>query len=128
MNFKVEFFKDSFIDAIEAGIYGIFIKKGNIEELLYIGESVFVLTRCTTHLYEIKKGEGYLGFSSKDLGDKEIELVFKLLESNSDSFTRKHNEKELIKQLKPIQQSGVSDRVKSVDKMIEELKYFLENN
>ena len=128
MNFKVEFFKDSFIDAIEAGIYGIFIKKGNIEELLYIGESVFVLTRCTTHLYEIKKGEGYLGFSSKDLGDKEIELVFKLLESNSDSFTRKHNEKELIKQLQPIQQSGVSDRVRSVDKMIEDLKNFLENN
>ncbi len=128
MNLEVEFFKDSFIDAIEAGIYGIFIKKGNTEELLYIGESVHVLKRCTEHLYDIKKGVGYLGFSGKDLGDEKLELVFKLLELNSDSSARKHNEKELINQLNPILQSGVSDRVKPDDTMIKELKNFLENN
>lgn len=128
MNFEVEFFKDSFIDAIEAGIYGIFIKKGNNEELLYIGESVYVSKRCTEHLYEIKKGEGYLGFSDKKLSEEKFELVFKLLKSNSNSFARKHDEKELIKQLKPILQSGVSDKVKSKDEMIEELKNFLEIN
>lgn len=45
MNFKVKFFEDSFLDAIGAVVYEIYIQKDDNEELLYVGESVFVLVR-----------------------------------------------------------------------------------
>ncbi len=55
MNIKVEFFRYDLIRAIGAGIYEISIVKNNKSEVLYIGESVFVLVRCASHLYELKK-------------------------------------------------------------------------
>lgn len=125
MNIKVIFFEDKFVEAIGAGIYGIYIKTNSKEELLYIGESVFILVRCATHLYEIAKGNGYLGFTKEKVEDNSITLVFKLLTLESDKAKRKTKEKEAIKVMQPIMQSGISDRVKSIENMISELKNFL---
>lgn len=95
------------------------------EELLYVGESVFVLVRCATHLYEIVKGNGYLGFTKEMIDNKSIMLVFKLLISESDRKKRKSKEKEVIKDKHPKMQSGISDRVKPIENMISEMTDYL---
>ncbi len=125
MNIKVKFFEDKFVEAIGAGIYEIYVKIDSKEELLYIGESVFVLVRCATHLYEIAKGKGYLGFTKEMIENNNITLVFKLLTIEPDTTKRKTKEKEIIKAKQPVMQSGISDRVKSIEGMISELKDFL---
>lgn len=127
MNIKVKFFEDKFIEAIGAGVYEIYVKSddNDTEKLLYVGESVFVLVRCATHLYEIAKGNGYLGFTNEKLDSKNITLIFKLFTSEFDKTERKIKEKEVIKVKKPIMQSGISDRVKLTEDMINELTNFL---
>lgn len=121
---KVEFFNDKLVEAIGAGIYGIYLN--NKRNLLYIGESVFVMARCSAHLYEIQKGTGYLGFTNEINNNDNFTLIFDLLDSISDTESRKKREKELIKSLEPKQQSGISDRVKSVEEMMENLKNLLD--
>jgi len=118
MKTKVKFFEERFTDAIEPGIYGIY-KDG--EDLLYIGESVCPLIRCATHLYEINKGIGYLGFKKEILENEDITIVFRLLENISDKAIRNSKEKVMIKQEHPRMQSEISDRVKSVDEMVNEM-------
>lgn len=125
MNIKVKFFEDKFVEAIGAGIYEIYVQINSKEELLYVGESVFVLVRCATHLYEIIKGNGYLGFTKEMIENYNITLAFKLLISESDKKMRKAKEKEVIKDKHPRVQSGISDRVKSIENMISEMTDFL---
>ena len=126
MNISIKFFEDKFIDAIGAGIYGIYIQANNSsEELLYVGESVFVLIRCATHLYEIKKGTGYLGFKKDTIENESITLSFRLLKTETDTKKRKAIEKEIIKHKHPKMQSGISDRVKVVENMIDEMTKLL---
>lgn len=96
------------------------------EEILYIGESVFVLVRCGAHLFELKKKPEYFGFNDKTINNENISLKFKLLEAVSDMSDRKHREKELIQEKKPILQSGISDRMKSVEEKVQALTTFLE--
>ena len=126
VKFKVKFFIDQFVEAIGAGIYEIYVQTNSKEELLYVGESVFVLVRCAIHLYEIAKGNGYLGFTKEMVENSNITLVFKLLTSESDKKERKAKEKIIIKNKHPKMQSGISDRVKSIEDMIRELKNFLD--
>ena len=126
MKIRVKFFDDNFVEAIKAGIYEIYLQINGKEELLYIGESVFVLVRCATHLYEVAKGNGYLGFTDELLKNEDITLVFKLYRSVDDKENRKKLEKALIIKKRPIMQSGISDRVKSIENMIDELTHLLE--
>ena len=125
MNIKVKFFEDKIVNAVGAGIYEIYAQTDSKEELLYVGESVFVLVRCATHLYEIAKGNGYLGFTNEIIEKDNITIVFKLLDSLVDIKERKEKEKEVIKLKNPKMQSGISDRVKSIENMIEEMRNFL---
>ena len=67
MKIKVQFFEERLVDAVGAGVYEIYARTDDKEELFYVGESVFVLVRCATHLYEISKGVGYLGFDEEKL-------------------------------------------------------------
>lgn len=122
MKIKVKFFEDDFIEAINGGVYEIYLKEGdNKEELLYIGESVFVLVRCATHLFEISKGIGYLGFDEKNIEDDNVTLIFKLYKSENDKRKRKEIELKLIEQRGTALQSGLKDWVKPVDEMIEKV-------
>ncbi len=45
MNIDIDFFRENISATIGAGIYGVYIINSGNEELLYIGESVFVLVR-----------------------------------------------------------------------------------
>jgi len=128
MNIKVEFFRYDLIQAIGAGIYEISIVKNNKSEVLYIGESVFVLVRCASHLYELKKKPEYFGFTDTIIDDPSITLKFKLIEENINKILRKKRETELIKERKPLSQSGIADRQKNVEDKIEALTQFLNGN
>lgn len=128
MDIKIEFFQEDLIQAIGAGIYEISINRNNKSEVLYIGESVFVLVRCASHLYELKKKPEYFGFTDKTIDDSSITLKFKLIEKDSNNGSRKKRETEFIKVRKPLSQSGVRDRQKNVEDKIESLKKFLNDN
>ena len=68
MSIKIKVnFQDNFVNAIGAGVYGIYVQVNSKEELFYVGESAFVLVRYSMHLYEIVKGNGYLGFTKEIL-------------------------------------------------------------
>ena len=125
MKIKVQFFEERLVDAVGAGVYEIYAKADDKEELFYVGESVFVLVRCATHLYEISKGKGYLGFDKDKIEKDNITLVFKLYDNVSSKKDRIALEKKLIDTKKPRMQSGVKDRVKSIEDMIDELTNFL---
>lgn len=125
MKVKVEFFKENFIEAIGAGIYKITAKQNNKDELLYIGESVFVLVRCATHLFELKREPRYLGFDEISINNENISLKFELIQSCNSKKERKNLEKQIINELHPIMQSGISDRMKPIDKKMEALSKFL---
>lgn len=125
MKIKVQFFEERLVDAVGAGVYEIYAKTDNKEELFYVGESVFVLVRCATHLYEISKGKGYLGFDKEKIENDNITLIFKLYDNVSSKIDRTALEKELIDTKKPRMQSGIKDRVKPIEDMIDELTNFL---
>lgn len=126
MNIEVDFFGNNVVSTIGSGIYGVYIVNSGNEELLYIGESVFVLIRCATHLFNFKKNPKYFGFKDEQLERNDIKLSFKLIKQVEDTAERKQLEKDLIKTLNPRLQSGISDRMKSIDEKIEEITNFLE--
>lgn len=127
MKIEIELFKENLIEAIGAGIYKITAKHNNKDKILYIGESVFVLVRCATHLFELKREPRYLGFDEVSIEKEDITLKFELIQSCSSKKERKTLEKQLIKELHPIMQSGISDRMKPIDEKIEALSNFLEH-
>ena len=122
---QILFFDGRIVEAIGAGIYQIALVKDGSNVPLYIGESESILGRCSTHLYEIMKGDGYLGFS-KEVLKKNIIIECKILALEPDTLKRKAEEKKYIKKCQPILQSGISDWVKTKQEMIQELKYILE--
>lgn len=128
MKIQIEFFKQDLIDAIGAGIYEISVCKNGNSSTLYIGESVFVLVRCASHLYNLKKNPEYLGFTEKTIEDSEISLSFHLIKQEKDALKRKKEEKEIVKKKNPLSQSGISDRQKNVEERIEALTNFLEES
>lgn len=71
------------------------------EELFYVDESVFVLVRYSMYLYEIVKGNGYLGFTKEILENNNITIVFILFDSILDKENRKEKEKNIIKNNHP---------------------------
>ena len=127
MKIKIEFFKDKFIDAIGAGIYKVTVEYKNNSNLIYIGESVFVLVRCATHLYKLKNNPSYFGFNDETIENEDIVLKFELIESNSDTKERKAKENQLIKEMKPSMQSGIKDRMIQGEK-IDVLARVLDNS
>ena len=90
MKIKIDFFNENIIDAIGAGIYQVSIMNNGKEEVLYIGESVFVLVRCGAHLFELKKTPEYFGFNDETINNENIILKFELLEAISNMADRKH--------------------------------------
>ncbi|QRV01773.1 hypothetical protein JTE88_06685 [Arcanobacterium phocisimile] len=127
MKIKIDFFSKNIVEAIGAGIYQVSVLKPNGKlGVLYIGESVFTLVRCATHLYGLKKNPAYFGFTADTIEDSQITLKFELLEKISDEAKRKAREKEIIKATDNIIcQSQVSDRMKSIDEKVEALTNFL---
>ena len=125
MKIQINFFNEKFIEAIGAGIYKISIRYNDKQELLYIGESEFVLVRCAAHLYELKKKPEYLGFDKNSIENEKIVLDFALIEQKEKQHQRRKLEIQYIDIYKPIMQSGIKDRMKSIEEKKAALKSFL---
>lgn len=131
MNINIDFFSSNLIKAIGTGIYEVTVEANGNTESLYIGESVFVLVRCATHLYELNKNPNYFGFTKESIEDSNITLKFQLLNPDKDyknAVVRKTDEKQAIKDRSPLCQNKISDRMKDVDEKIEALENFLNQN
>ncbi|MBU0941648.1 MAG: hypothetical protein KKD36_09485 [Bacteroidetes bacterium] len=128
MNITIDFFQGDLIQAIGAGIYEISVHKNGKSDVLYIGESVFVLARCSLHLYQLKKKPDYFGFDKHTIRDSSISIKFGLLKKVDKDKDRKKLEKDLIKKKKPLSQSGISDYQKSVEDKISSLTNFLNSS
>lgn len=125
---KIKFFeKDGHInpDSICAGVYQFKIGLLDDEEKnylpLYIGESYSMLSRCSTHLYELFHNDpSYFGLTKEDLEDEELQLIVDIYQkihlddniSNSDrDILLREKEMEAIKTLKPLSQNKTNDNL-----------------
>lgn len=111
MQLKIKFFENDMSNALDPGIYQIEIKKENNKKVLYIGESVYPLIRCSEHLFNLKNAPYYFGFTNETIEDSSTSLIFSILQNETDVIKRKAKEKELIKEKRPLSQSGISDRL-----------------
>ncbi len=130
---KIDFFSNNFIEAIGAGVYKVsIINKNGDTAPLYIGESVFVLVRCATHLFEFKKNPAYFGFDEESIKNPKTTLKFELYCQIDNKKERKDCEIDLIKETLKTQeiicQNGIRDRMKGIDEKIEALNNFLNQN
>lgn len=76
--------------AVNHGVYSIELVGRGKKICLYIGESVWIASRCGVHLYELYEDPGYFGLTKDDLNNDEFTLKFSVIESISDkkNFTR----------------------------------------
>ena len=86
------------------------------------------MVRCALHLYELNKKPEYFGFTDTTIDDPSITLKFKLIEENDNKALRRKRETELIKERKPLSQSGIADRQKNIEDKIEALTQFLNDD
>lgn len=82
---RIDFFTtDKGMDerAARGGVYHVELLKENIDSLisLYIGESVWIATRCGEHLYSFYDDPNYFGLTKEDLENDELILRFSVLE------------------------------------------------
>ncbi|MCX0379532.1 GIY-YIG nuclease family protein [Clostridium perfringens] len=127
MNIKIDFFQKDLINSIDAGIYEISIIKNGKSKSIYIGESVYVIVRCAEHLYELNKNPKYFGFTEDTIKDQSITLKFSIIEKEDEKSLRKKRETQLIKEKKPLSQSGINDYQKSEQNRILALTNFLKS-
>ena len=126
MKIKIEFFKDDLIEAIGAGVYEISISNAAGEvKPLYVGESVFVLVRCATHLFSLKSDPAYFGFTDESINDSRLTLSFRLYQAVEGKAERRRIETELVKEKQPLSQSCISDRQKGIEEKVQALSDFL---
>lgn len=125
MRIQIEFFKNDLVEAIDAGVYEIAVRKNEQTKPLYIGESVTVLGRCAYHLYQLKSHPSYFGFTKSTINDPSIVLCFSLRGSIANTQKRKKTEKKLIGKELPLSQSGISDRLKRPKERKAALEEFL---
>ncbi|HEL1907187.1 TPA: hypothetical protein TX976_001144 [Streptococcus suis] len=127
MNIRVHFFQNDILHAIKGGVYQISLQKDDGERrVLYIGESFSMLIRCAQHLYQLRKNPLYFGMNDEILRSQNLILAFEVLHEEVKMGIRRNKEKEYIKNIAPLLQSGISDRMLSIPKKKEAMANFLE--
>lgn len=106
--------------AIQGGVYQVeLLMEGKESICLYIGESVWIASRCGKHLYSLFESPEYFGLTSDDLRNDELILKFSVVndihgkksELGVGSYkSYKEQELEAIKKYEPLTQLNTSDR------------------
>ena len=127
---KIEFFEtDNGMDpdAIKGGVYHIELIDKNDEGKkisLYIGESVWIASRCGKHLYSLYENPSYFGLKQKDLNRQDLILRFSVLKKIDEKKSvlgvgnYKDLELEYIQEYQPLTQLQTSDRQLTIAKKI----------
>ena len=129
---KINFFETENgldIRATQGGVYQVELMKDNISICLYIGESVWIASRCGTHLYSVMNNPEYFGLKKDDIDNDELTLKFSVI----DKIERKkgelgygyYREAELraIKENEPLTQLETSDRqIRNIDEKVKRVQ------
>ena len=117
---RIEFFEtESGFDnrAVKGGVYQVeLLMTGKEAICLYIGESVWMASRCGKHLYSFYENPNYFGLTTDDLNNDDLTLKFSVVsdinEKKSELGVGSYKEQELdaIKKYLPITQLQTSDR------------------
>lgn len=118
---QIDFFEtDNGMDsrAVGAGVYMVELenKKTKKKICLYVGESVWIASRCGVHLYSLYEDPNYFGLTKGDIENDQFILKFSVVENidgkKSVLGCGKYKELELeaIKANKPLTQLDTSDR------------------
>lgn len=114
--------------AVKGGVYQIDLinVETNKSVCLYIGESVWIASRCGLHLYSIFEEPEYLGLKKDDLDNDKLTLKFsvisEIIEKKSILGVGKYKEQELkaIIENRPLTQLQTSDRqIRNIDEKVE---------
>ena len=83
---------------------------------LYIGESVWIASRCGVHLYSLYENPNYFGLTKEDIDNDEFTLKFSVIDSLNEKKSvlgvgqYKNLELDAIRRNKPLTQLETSDR------------------
>ena len=67
--------------AINHGVYMIELLEKEESVCLYIGESVWIASRCGVHLYSLYENPNYFGLTKEDIDNDEFTLKFSVIDS-----------------------------------------------
>lgn len=109
--------------AIRGGVYQVeLLMEGKTPICLYIGESVWIASRCGKHLYSLYDNPAYFGLTQDDLNNDKLQLRFSVVNDiggkKSELGIGSYKEQELIaiQKYEPVTQLNTSDRqIRDVD-------------
>ena len=113
--------------AVGAGVYMIELENRITKNkvCLYIGESVWIASRCGVHLYSLYENPSYFGLEKDDIENDDFILKFSVVETIDDKKSvlgcGQYKELELgaIKDNKPLTQLDTSDRqIKDIERKV----------
>lgn len=129
---KIDFFETENgldIRAAKGGVYQVDLVKGNISICLYVGESVWIASRCGVHLYSVMNNPEYFGLELADLNNEELTLKFSVveeIEGGKGELGRgnyKDAELQAIKEYRPLTQLETSDnQIRSVEEKVKKVQ------
>lgn len=98
-------------DAINMGVYAIKLrnKTNGKSILLYIGESVWMVVRCSGHLHRIMNEPEYMGLKQENLDNENFELVFEVIKPVKIKDSLKDEELHEIHESHPLTQGKIRD-------------------
>ena len=103
--------------AITSGVYKVDLinSKKSTPLCLYIGESVWMASRCGRHLFALKNNPDYFGLTDENMQDECLTLKFSVVEvinTEKKNDVKLYKEKELdaIQKYKPLTQGESSDK------------------
>ena len=129
---KINFFETENgldIRATKSGTYQVELVKDNISICLYVGESVWIASRCGAHLYSVMNNPEYFGLKQDDINNDELTLKFSVIEKiegkKGELGCGSYREAELraIEKNEPLTQFKTSDRqIRSVDEKVKRVQ------
>lgn len=115
-------------NAIRAGVYMVELIniKNNTSICLYVGESVWIASRCGKHLYSVYEDPRYFGLKEEDINNDDFILKFSVVNKIDEKKsvlgcgTYKEQELKVIEEYEPITQLKTSDRqIRNIDEKID---------
>ena len=136
---RIEFFEtENGFDnrAVNGGVYQVeLLMEGKEAICLYIGESVWMASRCGKHLYSFYENPNYFGLTMDDLYNDDLTLKFSVVndinEKKSELGVGSYKEQELdaIKKYGPITQLKTSDRqIHNIETKVKKVQEKMVNN
>lgn len=135
---KIDFFEtENGMDprAIRGGVYQVELTMDGKESIcLYIGESVWIASRCGKHIYSLYEDPAYFGLEQEDLENEHLTIRFSVLDtikgkkSELGRGSYKAQELKAINEYEPVTQLNTSDRqIHKIDKIRKVQKTLKEN-